>query len=322
MQTLNVRPPDHFPGATDVIPEIIDIVSQLLEADLAYEAGGNVYFHVNSWAEFGRLSRIPRADMLPVANERGNRPDDPHKQDPLDFVLWQAQTPGEPAWESPWGAGRPGWHIECSTMATSLLGETIDIHGGGGDLIFPHHECEIAQAEGATGNHPFVRFWMHAAMVHHDGEKMSKSLGNLVMARDLLKEWSPDAIRLYLARHHYRQPWSYDEAELAQAGQLARKLTEAATAVGGQDSPLDPSSVKKSFDEAMDNDLNTPQALASLGQLAERTIAAAGEGGDVQEAQQALRRMGQVFGLRLNRPESEARVLSGWNEHLARFTEA
>jgi len=322
MQSLNVRPPDHFPGATDVIPEIIDIVSQLLEARVAYEAGGNVYFHVDSWPEFGRLSRIARAEMLPVANERGNRPDDPHKQDPLDFVLWQAQAPGEPAWDSPWGAGRPGWHIECSTMATSLLGDTIDIHGGGRDLIFPHHECEIAQAEGATGNHPFVRFWMHAAMVHHDGEKMSKSLGNLIMVRDLLQDWSPDMIRLYLAGHHYREPWSFDDRTLAKAGQLARRLEEAASVESGQDSPLvGLTSIEGAFVEAMDKDLGTPEALAELGQLAERIIAAAREDRNVKEAQQTLRRMGQIFGLRLDRSEPEARVVSRWNEHLARFAD-
>ena len=321
MKALNVRPPDHFPGATNVIPEIIDIVSQLLAAGLAYEAGGSVYFHVDSWGKFGRLSRIPRAEMLSVANERGNRPDDPHKQDPLDFVLWQAQAPGEPAWDSPWGPGRPGWHIECSTMATSLLGETIDIHGGGGDLIFPHHECEIAQAEGATGNHPFVRFWMHAAMVHHDGAKMSKSLGNLVMARDLLQDWSPDALRLYLASHHYRQPWSYDDRALAQAGRVARKLAEAVSVKGGQDPPLDIASFEAAFGEAMDNDLDTPGAVAGLEQLAERIIAAAGESRNVGEAQSGLQRMGQVIGLRLDRPEPEARVISGWNDHLARFVD-
>ena len=136
MQTLNVRSPDHFPRATDVIAEIIDTVQKLLAAGVAYEAGGSVYFHVKSWSEYGKLSRISSAEMLPVANERGNRPDDPHKQDPLDFVLWQGAAPGEPAWDSPWGSGRPGWHIECSTMSTALLGNTIDIHGGGADLIF------------------------------------------------------------------------------------------------------------------------------------------------------------------------------------------
>ena len=205
MQTLNVRPPDYFPRATDAIPEIVTWIGSLLDSGVAYESAGSVYFAVDAWPAFGELSAIPRADMLPIANERGNLPDDPNKRDPLDFVLWQAQAPGEPAWDSPWGPGRPGWHIECSTLSTKYLGNTIDIHSGGVDLCFPHHECEIAQVEPVTGVKPFVRFWMHTAMVYHEGEKMSKSLGNLVWVRELLKTYSPDALRLYLARHHYRE---------------------------------------------------------------------------------------------------------------------
>ena len=205
MQVLNVRPPDEYPRATDVIPDIVTAVRALIERGLAYVSGGSVYYHVDAWPAFGRLSHLPRSEMLDVANERGNRPDDPHKRDPLDFVLWQAQAPGEPTWDSPWGPGRPGWHIECSVMSTRFLGPTLDFHGGGGDLVFPHHECEIAQAEALTGRSPFVRAWLHTAMVEHEGAKMSKSLGNLVMVRDLLKHWSPDALRLYLGRHHYRR---------------------------------------------------------------------------------------------------------------------
>src|SRR5438105_9125871 len=140
-------------------------------------------------------------DALATANERGNFPDDPNKRDPLDFVLWQAQQPGEPAWPSPWGPGRPGWHIECSAMAIEYLGPTIDIHGGGSDLVFPHHTCEIAQSENATGERPFVKIWMHCGMVGLDGEKMSKSLGNLVLARDLLNRCSADVIRVMLLSH-------------------------------------------------------------------------------------------------------------------------
>ena len=149
MQVLNVRPPDEYPRATDVIPDIVTAVGALIERGLAYVSGGSVYYHVDAWPAFGRLSHLPRSEMLDVANERGNRPDDPHKRDPLDFVLWQAQAPGEPTWDSPWGPGRPGWHIECSVMSTRFLGPTLDFHGGGGDLVFPHHECEIAQAEAA-----------------------------------------------------------------------------------------------------------------------------------------------------------------------------
>jgi len=187
MQAINMRPPDYYPRATDVIAEFVAIVETLIKQDVAYESNGNVYFHVDKFERFGALSGIPREQMLAIANERGNNPDDPHKHNPLDFVLWQAQAHGEPAWDSPWGAGRPGWHIECTAMNRKFLGDRVDIHGGGGDLIFPHHECEIAQAESATGVVPFVRVWMHVAMVRKDGEKMSKSLGNLVWVSELLK---------------------------------------------------------------------------------------------------------------------------------------
>jgi L-cysteine:1D-myo-inositol 2-amino-2-deoxy-alpha-D-glucopyranoside ligase len=260
--------------------------------------------------------------MLPIANERGNNPNDPHKQDPLDFVVWQAQAPGEPAWQSPWGAGRPGWHIECSTMATSLLGNTVDIHGGGADLIFPHHESEIPQAEAATGQKPFVRFWMHTAMVRHEGEKMSKSLGNLVMANDLLNTYSPDALRYYLANHHYRETWSYSQAELEETGRLVSKLREAVGATDGNGPVLDPSAAVAAFRSAMDEDLNSLAALKVLQRLAAEITDAALAGHSVDEAQERLRTLGSVFGLRFDRQEPEGRVTDGWNRHRVRFTNA
>ncbi|GIK40939.1 MAG: cysteine--tRNA ligase [Chloroflexota bacterium] len=319
MQALNVRAPDHYPRATEVIPGIVEAVQTLLKKNVAYESAGNVYFDIAAWPAYGQLSHLPAKDMLPVANEHGNRPDDPHKRHPLDFVLWQAQAPGEPAWSSPWGMGRPGWHIECSTMSTSLLGPTLDLHGGGADLIFPHHESEIAQAEGVTGQHPFVRFWLHTAMVGHDGEKMSKSLGNLVMIRDLLKDWSADALRLYLAQHHYRSAWSHDLAELAGAERLARRLHEAVTSASASGPALDVSMIQASFSEAMANDLDTPAAIGQLEQLAGEIIAAGQAGQNVQIAQTILRALSQVFGLRLDSPATEARVSAGWNEHFKRF---
>lgn len=319
MQTLNVRPPDHFPAATDVIDEIIETVQQLTEAEVAYEVEGNVYFDVYAWPKYGRLSRLPEEKMLPIANERGNNPDDPNKKNPLDFVLWQAQAPGEPAWESPWGKGRPGWHIECSTMASAFLGATIDIHGGGYDLIFPHHESEIAQSECATGQSPFVRYWMHAAMVHHDGEKMSKSLGNLVMVRDLLETYRPDALRLYIANQQYRKIWSYDEAGVEQAEQLAQKLIEALSITGPEkaESALDPSGAQAAFEAGMDNDLDSPTALKALERLADQIVASTQ---NIQAAQNRLRQMSRVFGLHLEAEQPEARVLTGWGEHRKRFT--
>lgn len=326
MQALNVRPPDHFPRATDVIDEIIKLAQALLAAGLAYESGGNVYFHVAAWSEFGKLSHIPHDAMLPIANERGNYPDDPHKRDPLDFVLWQATKSvasgaGEPGWESPWGPGRPGWHIECSTMALKFLGETIDIHSGGADLIFPHHECEIAQVEPVTKRKPFVRYWLHTAMVEYQGEKMSKSLGNLVMIRDLFSTWTPDALRLYMARHHYREVWHHNEAELADATELAGKLYQAVTAdapyAGVQGAPLDPMPAQTAFQQAMDNDLDAPAALDVLADLAEAILGAGGR--QLDQAQTALRDMCRVFGLRLDDAAPEPDVITGWNEHLKRF---
>jgi L-cysteine:1D-myo-inositol 2-amino-2-deoxy-alpha-D-glucopyranoside ligase len=322
LQAINIRPPDHYPRATDVIPGIITGVQRLIETGVAYESNGNVYFHVDAYPPFGQLSHIPRQQMLEVANQRGNVPDDPNKRAPLDFVLWQAQKPGEPAWNSPWGPGRPGWHIECSTMSTQLLGETVDIHGGGGDLAFPHHECEIAQVEPVTGK-PFVRFWLHAAMVYHEGEKMSKSLGNLIMIRDLLKTYSPDAIRFYLASHHYRQIWSYDSVGLAQAEDAAEQLLAAVAAPSG---PLAlPAAVVEALDDAqnrllaaLDADLDTPAALSSLLDYAARLLAAAPDY-DLANAQRTLRSLAGIFGLRLDAGEPEARVLAGWDAHLQRF---
>jgi L-cysteine:1D-myo-inositol 2-amino-2-deoxy-alpha-D-glucopyranoside ligase len=316
---LNVRPPDHFPRATDVIPEIHDWVGRLLDAGVAYVSGGNVYFHIDSYPGFGKLNRLPREEMLTIANERGNHPDDPNKRDPLDFVLWQAQAPGEPAWESPWGPGRPGWHIECSTMSTLLLGETMDIHVGGSDLAFPHHECEIAQVEPVTGKEPYVRFWIHVAMVHHEGEKMSKSLGNLIMMRDLLETWSPDALRLYLASHHYREIWSHDEDVLGQAARLAEKFLAARMAAQGNGSDLDPEPGLESFRQAMDHDLDTPSALRVMENLADAILEASTAGKDVRQAQGALRDMGKVFGLQLDAEGPEVRVRDGWGVHLKRF---
>jgi len=320
MQALNVRPPDFFPRATDYVSDMVEMVEKLIEAGVAYASGGNVYFNIDSWPRFGELSRIPRDEMLAIANERGNFPDDPNKRDPLDFVLWQAQAPDEPAWESPWGPGRPGWHIECSTMSSELLGNTVDIHGGGADLVFPHHESEIAQSEGATGHEPFVRFWMHTAMVYYEGEKMSKSLGNLIMVRDLLKDWSPDALRLYMAGHHYRKPWPHNEDELRAAEQLAQKLRQAVSAAGDEGASIDPSMAQSAFFKAMDDDLNTPRALKALEQLANATLAAVNAGQGVAAAQDALRKMGYVFGLRLDQDEPEARVMEGWGRHLQRFS--
>ena len=204
MAALNWLPPDHYPRATQHIDQMQELITRLLDRGHAYQAEGHVYFAVDSWPDYGALSALPREAMLPIANERGNVPDLPGKRNPLDFVLWQPSAPDEPSWPSPWGAGRPGWHIECSAMSMHYLGSRFEIHGGGGDLVFPHHESEIAQSEGATGEQPFVAWWMHAGMLRFADEKMSKSLGNLVLVRDLLASYPGDAIRHYLVSHHYR----------------------------------------------------------------------------------------------------------------------
>jgi cysteinyl-tRNA synthetase len=247
---------------------------------------------------FGRLAEaagyIGYDAWLATANERGNSPDDPRKDDPLDFVLWQGQSPGEPAWPSPWGPGRPGWHIECSAMAIQHLGPRIDLHGGGIDLVFPHHTCEIAQSENATHERPFAQTWMHCAMVRLDGEKMSKSLGNLILVNDLLRRYTGDAIRVLLLSHHYRESWEYSEAAMEASARRAQRLAEAANGPSG-DGPDDVARrAVAEFTAALENDLNTPRALKVLDELAVHTAESAA-------ATATLRELGGVLGLTFGR---------------------
>jgi L-cysteine:1D-myo-inositol 2-amino-2-deoxy-alpha-D-glucopyranoside ligase len=297
MRNLNAVPFDHYTAATKHVPEMVEIVERLLEGGFAYEVGGNVYFEVRRDPEFGKLSRIPSEDMLAVANERGNKPDDPHKRHPLDFVLWQAAAPDEPTWDSPWGPGRPGWHIECTAMATKYLGRSIDIHGGGYDLIFPHHECEIAQSENATGVQPFARFWMHVAMVNYEGEKMSKSLGNLVLASDLLERYPSDAIRLYLFSHHYRMLWEFDDQEMDEWNHKASRLGNAARRISGRvEADIDTNTFRSTFLAALEHDLHTPAAIGTLMALAD-VIHAAPDDTDLTDALATLHDLGHILGL-------------------------
>ncbi|MHB0870227.1 MAG: cysteine--tRNA ligase [Chloroflexota bacterium] len=300
MTALNVLPPDVFPKASEEMPRVIEISKVLLKKGYAYRAGGNVYFQVRRDPSYGRLSHLPRAEMLPLANERGNDPNDPLKRDPLDFVLWQHSAPDEPRWDSPWGMGRPGWHVECSAMATHYLGDTIDIHGGGYDLVFPHHESEIVQTENYSGEHPFARYWVHTAMAYLNGRKMSKSLGNLVMVRDLLDRYSSDAVRLLLLCHHHTQPWEYDEAELAQAARDSALLASAAQGEGAK-LPLRTAELEEgaAFLDAIDNDMDTPAAVGVLKELAGRIVRGQGRGPSAPLARTLLREMGRVLGLRL-----------------------
>jgi L-cysteine:1D-myo-inositol 2-amino-2-deoxy-alpha-D-glucopyranoside ligase len=300
MRSLNALEFDHYVAATDHISEMQHIIGNLLESGLAYEANGSVYYSVEQDPDFGKLSGLTPDEWLPIANERGNVPDDPNKRAPIDFIMWQAAKPGEPTWDSPWGPGRPGWHIECSAMSMKYLGHTIDIHGGGYDLVFPHHECEIAQSEHATGVRPFVRTWMHVAMVDYQGEKMSKSLGNLVLASTLLERYSADAIRLYLFSHHYRQPWEFMDDEMDQWSAVAADLREAAEFPAfGVDEVLDLSVQRDRFMDALQDDLDTPAAIDDLREMAQ-LILEAPEEDDIREAQVTLRRTADLLGLTLD----------------------
>ena len=283
---LGVLPPDIAPRASGHIPEMQELIARLVEVGLAYQAGGDVYFAVGKWPEYGKLSGRALSELRAGARVEVN----PHKRDPLDFALWKGAKPGEPTWDSPWGPGRPGWHIECSAMAGKYLGRSFDIHGGGEDLIFPHHENEIAQSEGATGE-PFARYWLHNAFLELKGEKMAKSVGNVVSPRELLRSHRGVVLRYALLGAHYRGPLEFSEAVLSDAAasydRLATFATNAAralTAVGSTpdpaipasppgsgpgavpvvEGPPDPAGWRGRFQAALDDDLNVPAALAVL----------------------------------------------------------
>jgi cysteinyl-tRNA synthetase len=273
MAALGNLDPDVAPRATQHIPEMLEIVQALIAKGLAYENEGSVYFEVGKDDNFGRLFREPYQAMLEIANERGNFPADPLKRDPLDFVLWQHQKPGEPKWDSPWGPGRPGWHIECSAMAMKYLGQTITIHGGGEDLIFPHHDAEIAQSEGYTGVR-FVRHWMHTGMVYCGEHKMSKSLGNMVFVADLLKRYSADALRLHLLSHPYAKPWDHPQGVGVPTADLAQSLAKA-FADAGEATPDEIVQFAGDFENGLANDLNTIAAIQALEALAANSDPAA-----------------------------------------------
>jgi L-cysteine:1D-myo-inositol 2-amino-2-deoxy-alpha-D-glucopyranoside ligase len=271
MAALHVAAPTHLVRATVAIPTMLAIIARLMERGAAYVVdGGSVFFRVRSVPTYGELCKFSRDRMLEIASQQDEPDvDDPRKEDPLDFALWKGWSgqPDEPCWESPWGGGRPGWHIECSALCYQYLGEQLTIHGGGADLVFPHHENEIAQSETAFQKRPFAQIWSHVAMVRMDGEKMSKSLGNMVFVRDLLRTYSSDAIRLYLSQHHYREVWEWSPAEMNDAARLAQRLATASRA------PDTASSLEReTFVAALADDLDTPRAIGILTRLSGGTL--------------------------------------------------
>ena len=255
MDALNMRPAKFEPRATESIDGMLDLIQQLQDGGHTYVSEGTTYFDVTTFASFGKLSHLTEEQMKELAAERGGNPDNPAQRNPLDFVLWQPSADDEPKWDSPFGVGRPGWHIECSAMCMNALGPTIDIHGGGGDLIFPHHECEIAQSE-AVNEAPFSRYWVHAGLVAYQGTKMSKSLGNLVFVSDLRTEIDPRAIRLALMAHHYRSDFEWFDDEGPKAQTDLDLLIEACAIA----EPLSEGQLMDAVREALDDDLNAPRA--------------------------------------------------------------
>ena len=301
MRAINVRPPTYTPKATEEIPYMIAMAQKLVAEGTAYVVDGHVFFRAAAFPRFGELSRRTGEALI-----SDTEPERLHalKHDRRDVTLWPRSLPGEPCWSSPWGEGRPGWHIECSAMALRYLGESVTVHGGGHDLVFPHHECEIAQSEAFLGESPVVRAWAHVGMVRLQGEKMSKSLKNLIQVSDLLQSYSSDAIRLYLLGTHYRQSPDYDEAELQHAANLATRLTRAAGSVpAGKQDGIKSGSAGGPFTERffalMDDDLNTPAVLALLAELAGTIEQAHAEGRDAEALQRDLREFGGVLGLHL-----------------------
>ncbi len=324
---LNVQPATHYPRATEHIPEILALIGKLIERGHAYAAGGDVYFDVRSYSRYGELSGHD-VDELRSGVRIGVGE---AKHDPLDFALWKGAKPGEPAWPSPWGPGRPGWHIECSAMAMKYLGESIDFHGGGQDLVFPHHENEMAQSEAATG-HSFVDFWVENGMVNLAGEKMSKSTRHFFLIEDVLREFDPEVVRFYLQSTHYRSPIEWNEDRLREAGTAYARLRGALEAAGtiapppgaaresgegstGHVLTLEVRSLRQQFEEAMDDDFNTARAQGHLFEMA-KAINRVADGATVTDPDRLavshsaakLRSLGETIGLFWTAPATEEEV--------------
>jgi cysteinyl-tRNA synthetase len=319
---LNIKPATVYPRATEHIPEILALIQRLIGSGHAYAAGGDVYFDVRSYPGYGSLSGRKVDDLRAgVRIEVGEA-----KRDPLDFTLWKGAKPGEPSWPSPWGPGRPGWHIECSAMAMKHLGETFDLHGGGQDLIFPHHENEIAQSEAATG-HTFARFWVQNGLVNLDGEKMSKSTKHFFLIEDVVKDVDPEVIRFYLQSTQYRSPIEWNDVRLREAGGAYERLREAlakaesapgadgAAAAQGSTLLAEIADLEKEFQESLDDDFNAAKAQGhlfemakSINRAADNAQASASDRAALPEAGRTLRRLGELIGLfwGSRKPEEEA----------------
>lgn len=297
MDALNIQRADIYPRASEEVAKVIDIVQGLLVKGYAYESEGSVYFRVRKFPDYGKLSHRNLADMVSKTGAYEER-----KEYPLDFAVWKAAKPGEPFWESPWGKGRPGWHIECTAMALTYLGDSIDIHGGGEDLVFPHHENEIAQSESFSGVVPFVRYWLHSGLMQQNKQKMSKSIGNLVGIEDVLGRFSADAIRLFVLGSHYRSPLGYSEEALEASEKGVERLRSALGQNSSEEeghSLLEVKPFEQRFVEAMDDDFNTAQAIAVLFELAREINRGAEQGANVTEAQHTLLKLAAVLGLTL-----------------------
>jgi len=297
MDALNIQRADVYPKASEEMPKVIEIIQGLLVKGYAYESEGSVYFRVRNFLDYGKLSHRNLSEMISKAGTYEEK-----KEYSLDFALWKASKPGEPSWESPWGRGRPGWHIECSAMALKYLGGSIDIHGGGQDLVFPHHENEIAQSESFSGVIPFVRYWLHSGLMQQDKQKMSKSSGNLVCVEDVLDRFSADAIRLFVLGSHYRGPLGYSEEALEASERGVERLRSALGQKGSEEevpAMLDVKPFEQKFVEAMDDDFNTAQALAVLFELTREINRGAEQGANIIEAQHALLKLAGILGLTL-----------------------
>ena len=304
MDALNVLRAHTYPRATTEIPAIVNMIESLENQGYAYNVNGDVYFRVGRNADYGKLSRRTQEDLLAGARVEV----DELKEDPRDFALWKSQKPDEPAWGSPWGAGRPGWHIECSAMSMRYLNEGVDIHGGGQDLIFPHHENEIAQSESYSQQKPFARFWLHNGLLSINEDKMSKSIGNVITVGEALERFSPLALRLFFLSSHYRNPLVFSDQNIQAQERAIERIRNAATnrSQHTNGEVLDASEFERTFIDAMDDDLNTPRALAAVFDLSREINRASEQGKDVTASQDTLRELVGILGIDLESQSSDS----------------